>query len=199
MNPARNACYLPLISESIRNNTIISPNPLSIPTNSLKPTHAQSISSNMPPKSRIHQLAPPPPGYVPPPPKQPQAAKSSGSSTSKASANSTNAQDIIQGVWNKYVKKTPQRVKLLDTFMVFLVVVGALQFVYCVLVGNFPFNAFLSGFSATVGQFVLTASLRIQTNPDNKIEFETISHERAFADYIFGSLLLHFFCVNFIN
>ena len=31
-----------------------------------------------------------------------------------------------------------------------------------------PFNAFLSGFSATVGQFVLTASLRMQTNPENK-------------------------------
>jgi hypothetical protein len=41
-----------------------------------------------------------------------------------------------------------------------------------------PFNAFLSGFSATVGQFVLTASLRIQTNPANKGDFENISHER---------------------
>ena len=62
-----------------------------------------------------------------------------------------------------------------------------------------PFNAFLAGFSATVGQFVLTASLCIQTNPENKTEFESISPERAFADFVFGSLLLHFFCVNFIN
>lgn len=44
--------------------------------------------------------------------------------------------------------------------------------------GQQPFNAFLSGFSATIGQFVLTASLRIQTNPENKAEFESISHER---------------------
>jgi hypothetical protein len=35
------------------------------------------------------------------------------------------------------VTKTPQRVKLLDTFMAFLVVVGALQFLYVVIVGNF--------------------------------------------------------------
>ena len=62
-----------------------------------------------------------------------------------------------------------------------------------------PFNAFLSGFSATVGQFVLTASLRMQTNPENKADFESISHERAFADFVFGSLILHFFCINFIN
>lgn len=41
-----------------------------------------------------------------------------------------------------------------------------------------PFNAFLAGFSATVGQFVLTASLRIQCNPQNKGEFGTVSHER---------------------
>lgn len=47
------------------------------------------------------------------------------------------------------------------------------------LIGNIqPFNAFLSGFSATVGQFVLTASLRIQTNPANKADFASISSER---------------------
>jgi len=39
----------------------------------------------------------------------------------------------------------------------------------------------------------------MQTNTDNKAEFKNISHERAFADFVFGSLLLHFFCVNFIN
>lgn len=86
-----------------------------------------------------------------------------------------------------------------------------------------PFNAFLSGFSAAVGQFVLTASLRMQTTerpptavaalprkPTTKtvdgitgevIEDGTskISSERAFADFVFGSLILHAFCINFIN
>ncbi len=32
---------------------------------------------------------------------------------------------------------TPQRVKLIDVFMAFLVVVGGLQFAYCVVVGNY--------------------------------------------------------------
>ncbi|KAF2001196.1 defender against death DAD protein [Amniculicola lignicola CBS 123094] len=134
-------------------------------------------------------------------PSTPAAApKPSSSSTKKpGSGGAYDAQDIVLGIWNKYVEKTPQRVKLLDTFMGFLVVVAVLQFLYCIIVGNFPFNAFLSGFSATVGQFVLTASLRIQTNPENKSEFENISHERAFADFVLGSFLLHFFCVNFIN
>ncbi|KAJ9648315.1 oligosaccharyltransferase complex subunit epsilon [Coniosporium apollinis] len=126
--------------------------------------------------------------------------KSPSSASAKSSLrNASDAQAIVQGVWQNYVDRTPQRVKLMDAFMGFLVVVGVVQFVYCVLAGNYPFNAFLSGFSATVGQFVLTASLRIQTNPENRKEFESISDERAFADYVFGSVLLHFFCVNFIN
>jgi len=41
-----------------------------------------------------------------------------------------------------------------------------------------PFNAFLSGFSVTVGQFVLTASLRIQTTEANKADFPSVSPER---------------------
>ncbi|PSN69684.1 defender against death DAD protein [Corynespora cassiicola Philippines] len=126
-------------------------------------------------------------------------AKPAQQSSATSKAGNNDAQAIVAGVWDNYVSKTPQRVKLLDTFMAFLVFVGALQFLYCIIVGNFPFNAFLSGFSATVGQFVLTASLRIQTNPENKAEFASISHERAFADFVFGSVLLHFFCVNFIN
>ncbi|ROV99941.1 hypothetical protein VMCG_06290 [Cytospora schulzeri] len=74
-------------------------------------------------------------------------------------------------------------------------VVGAIQFVYYIL----PFNAFLAGFAATVGQFVLTVSLRMQTDDQNKSDFPKITPERSFADYIFGSLVLHFFCVNYIN
>ncbi|KAK3906932.1 defender against death DAD protein [Staphylotrichum tortipilum] len=106
---------------------------------------------------------------------------------------------IVANVAAHYLDTTPQRTKLLDAFMAFLVAAGALQFLYCVLAGNYPFNAFLSGFSATVGQFVLTASLRIQTTEANKSDFPNVSPERAFADYVVCSLILHFFCVNFIN
>ena len=40
-------------------------------------------------------------------------------------------------IWQKYQGSTPQRVKLIDAFMGFLVLVGGLQFLYCVLVGNY--------------------------------------------------------------
>ncbi|ERS97960.1 oligosaccharyltransferase complex subunit epsilon [Sporothrix schenckii 1099-18] len=128
------------------------------------------------------------------------AAKPAASSSSSSSSGSGNAlQNVVDNLLSHYQKATPQRTKLLDAFMAFLVAVGVLQFVYCVLAGNYPFNAFLSGFSSTVGQFVLTASLRIQTTEANKSDFPAVSPERAFADYVVCSLILHFFCVNFIN
>ncbi|KAL4810765.1 defender against death DAD protein [Aspergillus unguis] len=145
----------------------------------------------------------------------PPVSLSSGPKT--LSANSS-ISDIAVHVWQQYLTTTPQRTMLLDAFMAFLLLVGGVQFVYCVLAGNYPFNAFLSGFCAAVGQFVLTASLRMQTSSSSdgattkssrtgKVAVagqgagnaEGVSHERAFADYIFGSLILHFFCINFIN
>ncbi|KAK1240921.1 hypothetical protein MKX07_006354 [Trichoderma sp. CBMAI-0711] len=114
-------------------------------------------------------------------------------------APAANWDKVLQNIYQYYMKETPQRTKLIDVFLVFIAVVGALQFLYCILAGNYPFNAFLSGFGATVGQFVLTISLRIQTTAANKSEFPEVSPERAFADYVVCSLILHFFCVNFIN
>lgn len=64
-------------------------------------------------------------------------------SAKKSSSLAAQRQDVLAGIWERYVSETPQRVKLLDTFMAFLVLVGALQFVYCVLVGNYVSLFFL--------------------------------------------------------
>ncbi|KAH6898326.1 DAD family protein [Thelonectria olida] len=130
---------------------------------------------------------------------EPEVAPSPVPKKSESGSKSKNFLDwffLLQGHW---AKETPQRTKLIDIFLLFLVAVGAIQFVYCVLAGNYPFNAFLSGFSATVGQFVLTISLRIQSTKANEAEFPSVSPERAFADFVVCSLILHFFCINFIN
>ncbi|KAJ2967071.1 hypothetical protein NUW58_g10524 [Xylaria curta] len=121
---------------------------------------------------------------VPMAPKKPATAAgpatASATSTSASSSGSSSQIDkIALNIVQHYQKTTPQRTKLIDAFMAFLVIVGGLQFAYCVLAGNYPFNAFLSGFSATVGQFVLTASLRIQTTEANKSEFPSVSPERS--------------------
>ncbi|KAG8961950.1 oligosaccharyltransferase complex subunit epsilon [Tulasnella sp. 419] len=76
---------------------------------------------------------------------------------------------------------------------------GIIQFLYYALVTNFPFNSFISAFGSTVGQFVLTASLRSQVNPQNREQFKTVSPQRAFADFALGSIVLHFFVFNFLG
>lgn len=77
--------------------------------------------------------------------------KSSGAS--KSSSSSIVDKGALPQAWNKvfsnllthYQNTTPQRTKLLDAFMAFLVVVGGLQFLYCVLAGNYVrFSFFLS-------------------------------------------------------
>jgi oligosaccharyltransferase complex subunit epsilon len=85
---------------------------------------------------------------------------------------------IPQTIWNHYLNETPQRIMLLDVFLVYLVVVGAIQFVNCVIAGTFPFNAFLSGFCVTVAQFVFTVGLRLQTNEAVPTDCVDITPER---------------------
>ena len=70
-----------------------------------------------------------------PPAAAPVAANPTKTSI-KASQN-LNAHEIALGIWRNYLDKTPQRTKLIDVFMAFLVVVGVLQFVYCVIAGNY--------------------------------------------------------------
>lgn len=110
----------------------------------------------------------------------------------------------VNSTYDDYIKTLTPRLKLIDTFLVFLVALGVLQFVYVLLIGNFPFNAFLGGFISCVGQFVLTVSLRLQygaieTKKESDSDKLQVSPERAFGDYIFASLVLHFIVYHFIN
>ncbi|EGS17418.1 epsilon subunit-like protein [Thermochaetoides thermophila DSM 1495] len=99
---------------------------------------------------------------------QPAPQSTPAPAKSKHSSAPPSFQKIVSNVVDHYLRTTPQRTKLLDAFMAFLVAVGGLQFAYCILAGNYN--------QWTDGQF-----------------------GRAFADYIVCSLILHFFCVNFIN
>lgn len=58
-------------------------------------------------------------------------------------------------LWKSYRANTPNSLLIIDAFLVFLMYVGGVQFVYACLTGGYPFNSFLAGFSAAVGQFVL--------------------------------------------
>ena len=88
---------------------------------------------------------------------------------SKVAHSFSDVGNAVNATYKNYCQTLTPRLKLIDIFLVFLVALGGLQFVYVLLVGNFPFNAFLGGFIACVGQFVLTVSLRMQYASTNKL------------------------------
>ncbi|XP_031624607.1 dolichyl-diphosphooligosaccharide--protein glycosyltransferase subunit DAD1 [Contarinia nasturtii] len=111
----------------------------------------------------------------------------------------TNLSVVLQKFYDEYVNNTPKKLKLIDAYLFYIVLTGVTQFLYCCLVGTFPFNSFLSGFISTISCFVLGVCLRLQVNPDNKQQFAGISPERGFADFIFAHVILHLVVFNFIG
>ncbi|KKZ60088.1 oligosaccharyl transferase complex subunit OST4 [[Emmonsia] crescens] len=72
-----------------------------------------------------------------------KATPSPMSTTSNSAAASlipnSQTQEIVVGIWQRYLRHTPKRTLQLDAFMAFLVIVGGVQFVYCMLAGNYWF------------------------------------------------------------
>ncbi|CDQ71944.1 dolichyl-diphosphooligosaccharide--protein glycosyltransferase subunit DAD1-like [Salvelinus alpinus] len=106
---------------------------------------------------------------------------------------------VISRFLEEYTTKTSNKLKVVDAYLFYILLTGALQFLYCLLVGTFPFNSFLAGFISCVGAFILGVCLRIQINPDNKGDFLSISQERAFADFLLAHTVLHLVVINFIG
>lgn len=104
----------------------------------------------MPPKKNANKAAAAAAEPAPAPPSAPAgptaAAAIPGTMTSQPKAvpntkistgGAQNWDKVLANIYDHYVNNTPQRTKLIDVFMVFLVAVGALQFLYCVLAGNY--------------------------------------------------------------
>ncbi|KAJ2161349.1 Dolichyl-diphosphooligosaccharide-protein glycosyltransferase subunit dad1 [Coemansia sp. RSA 552] len=108
------------------------------------------------------------------------------------------AREILGKLTRDYTASTPLRLRVIDAYMVFCMAVGLLQFVYCVLAGSFPYNAFLAGFGSAAACFVFAANLRIKTNPKNAGQFAG-SPEGAFAEFVFCHIVLHFVVANFLG
>ena len=56
------------------------------------------------------------------------------------------SQSPLLSLWKAYYETTSTRLKTIDAFLVFLMLSGIIQFLYCILISNFPFNAFLAGY-----------------------------------------------------
>uniref|UniRef100_A0A672T9K1 Dolichyl-diphosphooligosaccharide--protein glycosyltransferase subunit DAD1 n=1 Tax=Sinocyclocheilus grahami TaxID=75366 RepID=A0A672T9K1_SINGR len=86
---------------------------------------------------------------------------------------------------NKVVSLSQRNTQLIDAYLLYIMMTGALHF--------------FSGFISCVGSFILAVCLRVQINPQNKVESLSISPERAFADFQFAHTVLHLVVINFIG
>ena len=68
---------------------------------------------------------------------------------------------ILRKLNEEYQTTTPKKLKLIDAYLVYVLLTGIVQFLYCLLVGTFPFNSFLSGFISTVGSFILAGKISL--------------------------------------
>lgn len=71
-----------------------------------------------------------------------------------------NIKNILVKFYDEYNQTTPKKLKIVDSYLFYIMLTGIIQFAYCCLVGTFPFNSFLSGFISCVGSFVLGGKTR---------------------------------------
>ena len=98
---------------------------------------------------------------------------------------------IFSTVKDDYLTKQTMKTRMIDAFVVYCALTALVQLIYCVLVGTYPFNSFLSGFICHVALFSLGVSLRWNAN-------EGIQ-EGNLADFVFCGLVLFFVVWSFMG
>lgn len=71
-------------------------------------------------------------------------------STEQISESSSLLQSLISG----YKSNTLPECKTIDAFLLFTMMTGVAQMIYCFMTKGYPYNAFIGVFSASVGSFV---------------------------------------------
>ena len=105
--------------------------------------------------------------------------------------------ELIQTFYENYKETNSQKLRLIDTFVVFSFLVFCVQLVYVFLNGLDPMNSFLSGIMACMGTGILLVCLRLHVNPKTKLP--TDSPEKVYAEYLIASFILYFVCINFMG
>ena len=105
--------------------------------------------------------------------------------------------ELMQQFYENYKETNSQKLRLIDTFVVFSFLVFCVQIVYVFFNGLDPMNSFLSGIMACVGTIILLVCLRLHVNPKTKLK--TDSPEKVYAEYLIASFILYFVCINFMG
>ena len=104
---------------------------------------------------------------------------------------------LVKKFYENYKETNSQKLRLIDTFIVFSFLVFCVQVLYVFFNGLDPMNSFLSGIMACVGSGILLVCLRLHVNPKTKLP--TDSPEKVYAEFLIASLILYFVCINFMG
>ena len=96
-----------------------------------------------------------------------------------------------------YKEANPEKIRLIDIFIVFNFILLVVQMGYMLTNGLDPMNSFLSGVVCCIGTITLLVCLRLHVNPKTKIS--GYSTEKVFAEFFIAGLILYFVCVNFMG
>ena len=105
--------------------------------------------------------------------------------------------ELIETFYQNYKETNSQKLRLIDTFVVFSFLVFCIQLVYVFFNVLDPMNSFLSGVMACLGTIILLVCLRLHVNPKTKLP--TDSPEKIYAEYLIASFILYFVCINFMG
>ena len=105
--------------------------------------------------------------------------------------------ELVETFFENYKETNSQKLRLIDTFIVFSFLIFCVQVVYVFFNGLDPMNSFLSGIMACMGTAILLVCLRLHVNPKTKLP--TDSPEKIYAEYLIASFILYFVCINFMG
>ena len=105
--------------------------------------------------------------------------------------------ELIETFYENYKETNSQKLRLIDTFILFSLAIFGVQFIYVFFNGLDPMNSFLSGIMACIGTAILLVCLRLHVNPKTKLP--TDSPEKIYAEYLIASFILYFVCINFMG
>jgi hypothetical protein len=108
-------------------------------------------------------------------------------------------ESTITDFWKKYAQ-TPVKVKLIDSFILYLISLIVWQMFYRIVAGtDFPKNAFLSGIFAPLGVIVMTVALRMHAVGEDGKMLRLNQIYRALWEYLAGLVVLFVVTINFIG
>jgi oligosaccharyltransferase complex subunit epsilon len=98
-----------------------------------------------------------------------------------------------------YSSTTCPMTKIIDAYLLFVLLSGILVFLYGLCTGAVPYHSFLAAFGGTLGSFVLAFNVRLHvTDRNSEPEKECISTERIIAHFLICHIVLFIFVINFI-